>query len=70
MLIRIDDQALVDDLRAHFRRSGFTAEGVGGGMVEVTKPDALDAVQERREISMHLRVWEIANTEANAQLLD
>ena len=43
MLIRVDDHALVDDLCVHFRRSGFTAERVGGGMVEVERPDATSA---------------------------
>jgi hypothetical protein len=61
MLIRIDDHSLVDDLCAHYRRSGFEAESVGGGMIEAGRSDAPDADQERREVLMHLRVWEVTH---------
>lgn len=70
MLIRIDDPALLDDLCAHFGRSGFSAERVGGGMIEVRRPDAPNAGQERREISIHLRVWEVINPTAHVELLE
>jgi hypothetical protein len=33
MLLRLDDHRLLDDLCAHFRRSGFRAESMGGGMI-------------------------------------
>ena len=69
MLIRLDEQALVDDLCAHFRRSGFTAESVGGGMVEVEAPSAPSDEEARRAVGQHLRVWQIANPEARAELL-
>ena len=59
MLIRIDDHALVNELCVHFTRSGFSAESVGGGMVEVIRPDAPSEDQERRELVLHLRVWEV-----------
>lgn len=58
MLLRLDDPALVDDLCAHYTRSGFTAEWVGGCMVEVRRPDAPSRAQAEREIALHLRVWE------------
>jgi hypothetical protein len=69
MLIRVEDPALVDDLCAHYTRSGFTAERVGGGMVEIRRPDAPSADQERREALLHLRVWQITNPDARAELL-
>ena len=69
MLIRTDDHTLVDDLCAHYRRSGFHAESVGGGMIEVGRPDAPDVDQERREVLMHLRVWEVTHPDARAELL-
>jgi hypothetical protein len=69
MLLRIDDYSLVDDLCAHFRRSGFHAESVGGAMIEVARPDAPTEDQERREVLMHLRVWEVTHPEAHAELL-
>jgi len=67
MLIRIDDPALVEDLCAHFTRSGFYAEHVGGGMVEVEPPDAASDEEARRAVMMHLRVWQIANPDVRAQ---
>ena len=69
MLIRTDDHSFVDDLCAHYRRSGFHAESVGGGMIEVARPDAADEEQERREVIMHLRVWEVSNPNAHAEPL-
>ena len=69
MLIRLDDPSLTDDLCAHFRRSGFTAESVGGSMVGVRRPDAPSVEQERREVELHLRVWRATNPAARAELL-
>jgi hypothetical protein len=69
MFIRIDDHTLVDDLCAHYRRSGFHAESVGGGMIEVMQPEALDPTQERRAVLMHLRVWEVANPDVSVEAL-
>jgi hypothetical protein len=69
MLIRIDDHTLVDDLCAHYRRSGFHAESVGGGMIEVARPDAPDERRERRDVLMHLRVWEVTHSDAQVELL-
>jgi hypothetical protein len=61
MLIRLDDYSLVHDLCAHYRRSGFCAEPVGGGMIDVTRPEADDDARTRREVLEHLRVWELVN---------
>ena len=69
MLIRLANHALVDDLCAHYRRSGFRAESVGAGLVEVAREDAPTREQERQEMLMHLRVWEIINPDARAEPL-
>jgi hypothetical protein len=69
MLIRIDDTELVDDLCVHFRRSGFEIEHVGGGMVEVRRGDAPSREQERHEVLLHLRVWQVINPAANGELV-
>ena len=61
MLIRLDDPSLVDDLCAHYRRSGFVADRAGGSMVVVEKPDALSGEQAEREIRTHLDVWRLMN---------
>ena len=70
MLIRLDDTTLIDDLSAHYRRSGFKVEHVGGGMVEVRREDAPTREQERNEVVLHLRVWQAVNPGAPTELVD
>lgn len=70
MLIRLSDASLSDDLCAHFRRSGFGCDPAGGSMIEVRRPDAPRAEQERRELELHLRVWKATRPEVVAELLD
>jgi len=67
MLIQLDDHALVNNLCAHYRRPSFTAQPVGGGMIEITRPDSPSADQQRREVSLHLQVWNALNPEATAR---
>lgn len=69
MLIRLDDNTLVEDLCAHYRRSGFRVEPVGGGMVEVGREDAPTPEQARHEVLLHLRVWQAVNPDVPAELL-
>ena len=70
MLIRVDDESLVDDLCGHYRRSGFTAERAGGGMVEIARPEPVSDSEARREILAHLRVWNLINRDAHAEPVD
>jgi hypothetical protein len=67
VLIRLSDLAWVDDLCDHYRRSGFAVEPVSQGVVDVSRADAPDAEQGRRELLMHLRVWRVLNPDAVAQ---
>jgi hypothetical protein len=69
MLIRLDDNTLVDDLCAHYRRSGFSVEHMGGGMVDVARENAPTPEQERHEVLLHLRVWEAVNPDTRGELL-
>jgi hypothetical protein len=69
LLIRLDDNSLVEDLCAHYRRSGFRVERVGGGVVEVAQTDAPTPEQERYEALLHLHVWEAVNPDARGELL-
>ena len=69
MLIRVDDIDLVDDLCAHYRRSGFQVEAVGGGMAEVARRDAPTREQERYEVLLHLRIWQVTHPEVECVLL-
>lgn len=69
MLIRLDDDTLIDDLCAHYTRAGFHVEHLGGGMVEVAREGAPTPEQERHEALLHLRVWEAVNPDARGKLL-
>ena len=69
MLIRLDDITLVEELCAHYRRSGFRVEPMGGGMIDVAKENAPTPEQERHEILLHLRVWDAVNPESKGELL-
>jgi hypothetical protein len=70
MLVHVTDDELVDDLIAHYVRSGFVATGVGGGVVEILRPDAPDVGQEQREITLHLKLWEILNPGRGVRFVD
>jgi hypothetical protein len=69
MLIRISENAFLADLCAHFFRAGFTVEEAGGTMVRVTRDDAPDADQERREVELHLAVWRVRNPDVVVELV-
>ena len=57
MRLRLDDSTLLGDVRAHFERSGFAVERAGDDALDVWRPDAPSAEQERREVELHLRIW-------------
>jgi hypothetical protein len=70
VLIRLDDRSLIDGLLAHFRRSGFWIQSVGGLMVEVREGgEAVSDAQARDLVLTHLRSWQAANQDAQAELL-
>jgi hypothetical protein len=66
MLIHLPDPSRLDDLCLHYRRSGFTADPVDRLVVDVARPDAPDAEQERREVLLHLQVWCAMRSDAPA----
>jgi hypothetical protein len=57
MRLRTGDPDLLDDLRAHFERSGFVVESTGDADLDVRRPDAPSPEQEALEIALHLKVW-------------
>jgi hypothetical protein len=69
MLLQISDVTFLGDLSAHFLRSGFTVEEAGGTMIQVSRPDAPDPGQERREVELHLAVWRATNPAVKVDLL-
>jgi hypothetical protein len=70
MLIRLDDRALIDDLCAHFRRSVFQAEPEGSAAVRVHQVNAVSTSEERQQILLHLRVWQVINPGARISGVD
>lgn len=59
----------MNNLCAHYRRSGFTAQPVGGGMIEITRSNALTEELERRDVVLHLRVWEVTNPDVTVSVV-
>jgi hypothetical protein len=57
MRLRLFDPAALPELRQHFVRSGFSVAEDGGRLV-IRRPEATDAERERREIELHLQVWQ------------
>ena len=70
MLIHIHDTTKVDDLCAHYRRSGFRAASLGGGVVEIFGAAARSRDHERQAVLMHLRVWQLVNPDVAVRPLD
>jgi hypothetical protein len=53
MRLRTCDPTVLDDLRAHFERSGFAVESTGDTDLDVRRPDAPSPEQEAWEIELH-----------------
>jgi hypothetical protein len=70
MRLRICDPTLLDDVRAHFERSGFAVESTGDADLDVRRPDAPSPEQEAREIEVHLKVWRIMQPSIPVELVD
>ena len=70
MLVRVSDAAFLTGLAIHFRRSGFAIQEAGELMIEVLRPDAPDPGQERREVELHLAVWQATHPGVKAELVE
>jgi hypothetical protein len=58
MLIKLEDRAFLDDLRAHFRRSAFEAEAHADDSLRVYPG------HDRSDILAHLEIWQNLNPDA------
>jgi hypothetical protein len=67
MHLRLLDPAALHELRHHFARSGFSVAGNGESLV-ISWPGAVDAADERREIELHLQVWQAMHPEAPVEI--
>ena len=70
MRLRAGNPTLLDDLRAHFERSGFAVEKTGDADLDVRRPDAPSPEQEALEIEVHLKVWRLMQPGAEVELVD
>jgi hypothetical protein len=70
MRLRTGDLTILDDLRAHFERSGFAVESTGDVDLDVRRPDAPSPEQEAREIEVHLQVWRLMHPSIQVELVD
>lgn len=68
MHLRLFDPATLPELRQHFTRSGFSVAEDGEG-VSIRRPEAPDAEHERREIELHLQVWQAMHPELRVELI-
>jgi hypothetical protein len=62
--IRVDPPALLDDLCWHFERAGFDVQRLASDSIAVRRLDAPSEAQARREIGIHLRIWEATHPDA------
>ena len=70
MRLRTGDPTLLDDLRAHFERSGFVVESTGDDDLDVRRQDAPSPEQEALEIELHLKVWRVMRPGVQVELVD
>jgi len=67
MRLRLFDPAAIPELRQHFVRSGFSVADDAERLV-IRRLDATNAEQERREIELHLQVWQTMHPEARVEI--
>jgi hypothetical protein len=67
MRLRLFDPAAIPELRQHFHRSGFAIADDGERLV-IRRPDARNAEHERREIELHLQVWQTMHPDVRVEI--
>jgi hypothetical protein len=67
MRLRLFDPAAIPELRQHFQRSGFALADDGENLV-IRRPDAANAEHERREIELHLQVWQTMHPDVRVEI--
>jgi hypothetical protein len=67
MRLRLFDPAALPELRQHFVRSGFTVADDSDRLV-IRRPDAPNAEHERREIDLHLQVWQTMHPDVRVEI--
>lgn len=57
MRLRLNDPALIPDLRQHFERSGFVTNRVDDDTIEVWQSTVEGEAADREAIDAHLAIW-------------
>ena len=68
MRLRLLDPAALPELRQHFVRSGFSVVAADAERLVIRRLDAANAEQERREIELHLQVWQTMHPDARVEI--
>jgi hypothetical protein len=61
------DPAALPELRQHFARSGFSV-AEDGERLEIGRPEVADGEDERREIQLHLQVWQTMHPDVRVEI--
>jgi hypothetical protein len=67
MHLRLLDPAALPELRQHFARSGFSVAGDSENLF-IGRPRAADTENERREIELHLQVWQTMHPDVPVEI--
>jgi hypothetical protein len=70
MRLRLNDPALIPDLRQHFERSGFVTNRLDDETIEVWQSAPATDASERDAIEAHLAIWRAVHEAVGVELLD
>jgi hypothetical protein len=69
MQLRLDNPALLPDLRQHFERSGFATDRVDGATIEVGRAEIGDDEDERDAVENHLSIWRAVHADVTVVVI-
>jgi hypothetical protein len=70
MQLRLNDPALIPDLRQHFERSGFVTDRVDAETIDVRQSEPATTEHEREAVGSHLAIWRAVHEDVAVELLD
>ena len=70
MRIRVHDAAHLPDLVAYLEERECIAERVGPNTIEVSRLSSVRHNHVRMELDLHLRAWQAAHPDAQAEFVD
>jgi hypothetical protein len=69
MQLRLNDPALIPELRQHFERSGFVTNRVDDETIEVWQSVPRNHDHERHSIETHLSIWRAVHADVPIDLI-